>query len=80
MPLRKFRSVEEMPDGIWRQPGDPELYRVIRSLWDAGRRMRRLSFAPGLRYYGSIEEMDRSQQAGEAGTRRHSRTSCAPED
>ena len=67
MPIRKFRSVDEMPEGIWRQPGDPELYRVIRSLWDAGRRMRPRSFAPGLRRYASIEEMDRAQQDGEAG-------------
>lgn len=39
MPVRKFRSVEEMNQPVWRDPGDPELYRTIAGLWEVGRRV-----------------------------------------
>ena len=29
MPVRKFRGVEEMEEGLWREPNDPALWRAI---------------------------------------------------
>ena len=34
MPVRKFRSVEEMPGNVRYEPGSPELFRAIRALWE----------------------------------------------
>ena len=31
MPIRKFRSVEEMEGNVWYEPGSPELFRAIRT-------------------------------------------------
>lgn len=58
MPVRKFRSVEEMSRPVWRTPGDPELYRVIAELWAMGARVRPRTWQPGVRRFRSIEEMD----------------------
>ena len=57
MPIRKFRSVEEMSQPVWREPGDPELYRAIRAVWDFGQRTSARQFEPGVRRFRSIEEM-----------------------
>ena len=57
MPLRRFRSVEEMNEPVWREPGDPELYRAIRAVWERGLRTHPRRFTPGLRKFRSIEEM-----------------------
>jgi lipopolysaccharide/colanic/teichoic acid biosynthesis glycosyltransferase len=32
MTVRKFRSVEEMEDSTWREPGDPRLWQAIASV------------------------------------------------
>ena len=58
MPVRKFRSVEEMNQLTWRSPGDPELYRVIRDLWEFGRRTSKVRFRPGVYKYRSVAEFD----------------------
>jgi hypothetical protein len=60
MPVRKFRSIEEMDAYTWRTPGDPELYRAIRFTWDLARRMNPRRFTPGVRKYRSIDEMNRA--------------------
>lgn len=57
MPIRRFRSVEEMNREIWREPGSPELYASIRRVWEFGRRTSGRRFRPGVRRYRSIEEM-----------------------
>lgn len=57
MPVRKFRSVEEMNRPVWRHAGDPELYRAIASVWAFGRRSHSRSFPPGVRRFRSIAEM-----------------------
>ena len=57
MPVRRFRSVEEMSQPFWREPGDPELYRAIRFLWDFGQRTSLVQRHPGVRRFRSIEEM-----------------------
>jgi hypothetical protein len=57
MPVRKFRNVEEMNRPLWRQPGDPQLLRAIRSIWEIAARTSRRTFRPGVYKYASIEEM-----------------------
>lgn len=47
MPLRKFRSVEEMDAGPWLPAGHPALVRAIRGVWAFGTRMLRPQFPPG---------------------------------
>jgi hypothetical protein len=61
MPVRKFRSVEEMNKATWREPGDPALYRSIKAVWDLGRRSARRR-EPGVRRFRSIAEMKASNQ------------------
>jgi hypothetical protein len=62
MPIRKFRSIEEMKQPRWRAPGDPELIRVMAALWAFAERTRRRRFPAGVQRFRSIEEMDREQQ------------------
>jgi len=62
MPVRKFHSVAEMNQPLWRRPGDPELYEAIRAVWNFGRRTSKTRFTPGVRRFRSIEEMDENQQ------------------
>lgn len=58
MPVRKFRSVEELEQPVWRTPGDPDLYRTIAGLWATGARLRPRVLQPGIRRFRSIEELD----------------------
>jgi hypothetical protein len=58
MPVRKFRTVDEMSTEVWRRPGDPELYRVMASLWSFGARTQRSRGPAGVRRYRSIDELD----------------------
>lgn len=58
MPIRKFRSVEEMSQPNWREPGDPRLYRVMRALWDFATRTSRLRFRPGVYKYRCVADFD----------------------
>lgn len=61
MPVRKFRSVEQMKQPRWHQPGDAALYRAIAMTWDLARRTNPRRFPPGVRKYRSIEEMSAAQ-------------------
>lgn len=58
MPVRKFRTVEEMEQPQWRIPGDPELYRAIRRVWEFGRRSRPRRFASGVYSCRSVAELN----------------------
>lgn len=58
MPIRKFRSVVEMNQPTWREPGDPVLYRTIAQLWETGRRLQRRRFAPGVTKFRTIGELE----------------------
>ena len=58
MPVRKFRSVEELNQPVWRQPGDAALYRTMAGLWDTGRRLRARRFEPGVSRFRSIAELE----------------------
>jgi hypothetical protein len=61
MPVRKYRSIDEMPDETWREPGDPVLYRAIRQVWDFGQRTSGRRYHPGVYRFRSIDEMEAAQ-------------------
>jgi hypothetical protein len=63
MPVRKYRSIYEMPDQVWREPADPALYQAIRRVWDFGRRTSKRTYRPGIYKFRSIEEMQAEQRA-----------------
>ena len=65
MPLRKFRSIEEMDGNTWREPGDPELFRAMRSTWALAQKMTRPSFPPGVHRHRSAAEAEALQTAWE---------------
>lgn len=71
MPVRKFRSVEEMSRDNWRRPGDPQLYRTMRSLWELGVRTSQRRYPPGVHRHSSIGDMSRTQQRWAAIVHRH---------
>lgn len=58
MPVRKFRSVEAMNQPVWREPGDPALYRTIAAVWNMGLRLRQHRFRPGVTRFHSIDELE----------------------
>lgn len=60
MPVRKFRSIEEMRPP-WRERGSPQLDRALRRVLELGSTMARLSFRPGVRSYRTIEEAERDR-------------------
>jgi hypothetical protein len=63
MPVRKFRSVEEMGGPSWYEPGEAALYRAIRHVWGLGHRTLRPRFSPGVHKHRSIEAMNAQQRA-----------------
>lgn len=63
MPVYRYRSVEEMEQPRWREPGDPALYRAIRGLWTMGQRTVRRRFPPGVYKHPSIERLDAQTEA-----------------
>ena len=63
MPVRKFRSVSDMPEPPRRIPGDPALYKAIAGVWAFGRAGNPRRFPPGLHKYRSIEDMNRAQDS-----------------
>jgi hypothetical protein len=62
VPVRKFRSVEEMSGDRWYQRGDPALYRAIRRVWELGHRTLRPHFPPGVHKLRGVEEMNALQK------------------
>lgn len=82
MPIYKFRSVEEMEQTIWREPGDPALFRAMAALWDIGTRTSGRRYPPGLHKHRSIEEMQEVQEAwagGDQAFHRHRSVSDGPD-
>lgn len=63
MPVRKFRDVGEMEDSLWREPGDPNLFRAVAGLWDFAERTCGRRFPPGVYRHRSIEEAERLRDA-----------------
>ena len=67
MPVRKFRSLEEMQameDSLWREPG-PELWRAIASVWRFAERTCPKRFPPGVYRHRSIEDAQRLREVWE---------------
>ena len=58
MPVRRFRSIEDMEQPLWRRPGDPELYRAIAALWRTGQRTTSHRFPPGVYRHRSIQDLN----------------------
>jgi hypothetical protein len=65
MPVRKFRSVQEMEDSLWRPPGEPALWRAIESVWDFAARTCPRKFPPGVYKHRDIEEAQRLREQWE---------------
>ena len=57
MPVRRFRSIEEMERPLWRKPGNPSLYRAISGVWEFGLRTRTRLFPPGVYRHRTIEDL-----------------------
>ncbi|MDA8020214.1 MAG: hypothetical protein MPN21_22485 [Thermoanaerobaculia bacterium] len=62
MPIKKFRSIEEMDDAQWYEAGDPSLHEAIARVWRFGTENLRPQFPPGVYRYRSIEEADAAQE------------------
>lgn len=58
MPVRKFRSVEDMERPHWREPGDPRLYQTIARVWAFGRRTAARRFPPGVYRHRSLRDLN----------------------
>jgi hypothetical protein len=66
MPVRKFRSVEEMPGPPALPPLDPDNLRLALSLMEVAYRLFPWSFPPGVHRFRSVEEADSHRQEWEA--------------
>lgn len=66
MPVRKFRSVADMPPPPLRRPGSEELFRALAGHWRAGSLMAGLRFPPGLYRHASVEELNTQTDLWEA--------------
>lgn len=62
MPVKKFRSLEEMEESLWHEPGDPALWRAIRRVWGFAARTCPRRFPPGVYKHRSIEEAQRQRE------------------
>ncbi len=63
MPVYKFRDVAEMNRPLWRTPGDPRLYESIAAVWHRAARLSPRRFAPGVRRFRSIGELEAAADA-----------------
>jgi len=58
MPVRRFRSIEEMKTARGYDRADPRLPRIIEGIWDFGRKTALLRFPSGVYRSRNIEEMN----------------------
>ena len=58
MPVRKFRSVEEMEESMWLEPDDPKLPRAIRLCWEMAARIAPPRFPPGVYKHRSMKSLN----------------------
>jgi hypothetical protein len=58
MPVRRFRSADEMNQPQWREPGDPALLRAIEAVWSFGGRTGAHRFPPGVYKHRTIESLN----------------------
>lgn len=66
MPVRKFRSVEEMKQAAELPTGDPSIPSRIRHLWRLASAFPRNARTRGVRKYRSVEQADAARQEWEA--------------
>jgi len=66
MPVRKFRSVADMPPPPLREPGTTSLFEALAGHWMAGALMADLRFPPGLYRHRSVESLNALTDAWEA--------------
>ena len=62
MPVRKFRGVEEIEEGLWREPNDPALWRAIAAVWTFAERTVPRRFPPGVYRHRSIADAERLRE------------------
>jgi hypothetical protein len=65
MPLRRYRSVEEMPSPIWSAALDPDNLRRAGAVSALAARLHPRRFSVGLHKYRSIEEASRAREGWE---------------
>lgn len=65
MPVRKVRDLQEMEDSLWREPGDPELFRAIDAVWKFAARTCPRHFPPGVYRHRTIEDAQRQRDLWE---------------
>lgn len=66
MPVRRFRSVEEMEDSAWLAVDDPRLARTIAKVWASANRMAPRCFPAGVYKHASIEGLNRLEREWES--------------
>jgi len=66
MPVRKFRSVEEMEATTWLEPGDQRLARAIQLCWELAARLAPVRFPSGVYKHRSIEALNAQTDQWEA--------------
>ena len=59
MPVRKFRSIEEMPCDHWLPAGEAQLWRAIEAVWGFALAASGMRFPPGVYKHRNLEEADR---------------------
>ena len=55
MPVRKFRSIADMPEASWRTPLDPANLKLACDLSRTAAKLAPRRFPPGLHRYRSVE-------------------------
>ena len=74
MPVRKARSVADMKDSPWREPGDAELFRAIRQVWEFSERACQARFPPGVHRHRSADDMGDCETSGRKRTSARSKS------
>jgi len=65
MPVKKIRNLQEMEDSLWREPGDPELWRAIKAVWKFAEQTCPQRFPPGVYKHRTIEDAQRQRDLWE---------------
>ncbi|MDP9121569.1 MAG: hypothetical protein M3O15_09420 [Acidobacteriota bacterium] len=65
MPIKKFRSLQEMEDSLRREPGDPRLWRAIAGVWRFAARTCPRHFPPGVHRHRTVEDALRQRDIWE---------------
>lgn len=65
MPIRRYRSVEEMEGNTWYNRNDPGLFRAIQATWAFAQRITRPKFPPGVHKHRSLEEAEELREVWE---------------